>query len=124
MSTPDEVAVLLAEVVALRKRVQVLTVLSLIILAAALVLAVLGWTTGSGRWATAENRAVEVSAQEYRLLDPDGNLRGIWQCPPAGPSLILLDEQGRLAVEVAQRPGKGGSILVKDADGRVLFKQP
>lgn len=121
MSTHEEVAALRAEVALLRKGVRSLAVLTLAALFAALLLGARGWLF---RPAGEEMRAVEVSAQEYRLLDPDGNLRGMWRCPPAGPSLIILDEKGRLAVELGQAPRGGGKIRLLDGAGRVLFERP
>jgi hypothetical protein len=121
---PEEIVALRAEVAALRRRVRLLTILVLSALAVAVVpWAARGMRPAGPRWDADEARAVQVEAQEYRLLDPDGGLRGMWSCPPAGPSMILLDERGRLLFEVRQGP-KGGTLRLLDSEGRLLIERP
>jgi hypothetical protein len=119
MNAADEVAALRAEVGALRRWVSALLLLTLVSLASVVLLAVRGFGAGSG-WGTSEVRVVKIAAQEYHLLDPDGNLRGLWNCPPAGPSLTLHAQNGRVAAELREVPGKGGMIQVFDAAGQPL----
>jgi hypothetical protein len=126
MSTADEVAALKNEVASLRRQVRALLVVALL---PAALWAVLGlWHVIRGRpgglVSGEETRWVQVVAQEYHLTDPDGNLRGLWRCPPAGPSFFLLDENGRVAVEVRQLPGGGGAVKVMDASGKASSSLP
>src|SRR5262249_36577667 len=98
--------------------------LVIVIAIAAVALAVArGRPFGVERWDTNEARSVQVEAQEYHLLDPDGNLRGLRRCPPAGPTLTLLDEHGRLIIELWQH-NQGGAVRVLDATGHPIFEQP
>ena len=117
MAQPDELAGLRAEVAALRRRVRALAALAL--LAAALAAIALARPSRPGG-----GRGTEFVAQEYRLVDPSGNLRGSWRCPPAGPALTLLDEGGRPAAELRLDPGGGGRLRLTGADGRVLDQRP
>jgi hypothetical protein len=54
-----------------------------------------------------------VEARDYHLIDPDGRLRGLFRAPPAGPSLELLDQDGRVraairpAYDIPAEAGKG-----------------
>ena len=77
------------------------------------------WRGGS----PAVARAVTVEAQEYRLVGTDGSLRALWHCPPVGPSMTLLDDKGRISVQIRQHEG-GGELLVNDAEGRAVFRRP
>jgi hypothetical protein len=122
MNPLDEIAGLRAEVAALRGRVRTLFAVLVVGLGATALLALYP-RRGRGGWAAEEARAVQVEAQEYRLLDPDGNLRGLWHCPPAGPALTLLDAEGRVAVDLRQTPD-GGALRVNDAGLRNRFKRP
>jgi hypothetical protein len=127
MSGADEVAVLRAEVVRLHKRLFLVLVVSFASLALAALLlgrALLGEQRLSLLPSGHAARVIQIEAHEYRLLDPDGNLRGLWSCPPAGPSLILLDENGRPAFELRQLPGRGASLKMNDGEGNVLFHKP
>jgi hypothetical protein len=112
----DEVPALRAEVTALRGRVRLLTLLTGAAVAVALVAVF--------RVSPAEPnpRRVELEAQEYRLVDPDGRLRGMFRCPPAGPSLEILDERGRPVIVLSESPLGGGQLRVMDADGRFQVK--
>jgi hypothetical protein len=119
MTPSDQVEALRAEVAALRRQGRALLAVALLALAAA------GWALwrgGPGRPGGAG--AVQFEAQEYRLLDPDGALRGLWTCPPAGPSLIILDGEGRVAAQLSQAPGGGGAIRVADSNGGAVFQKP
>jgi hypothetical protein len=119
MTPADEIAALREEVRGLRRRGRVQLALAVVVL-----LALAALVLEQGRRHRAEGlRAVQVEAQEYRLLDPDGNLRGLWHCPPAGPSFTLLDEQGRAAADVRLGP-TGARLRLTDAAGQVLFEQP
>jgi hypothetical protein len=109
----DEVPALRAEVAALRGRVRMLMLLT----GAALAVAVVALLRGGP-----EPRRVELEAQEYRLMDPDGRLRGMFRCPPAGPSLEILDEHGRPVIVLSESPLGGGQVRVMDADGRFQVK--
>jgi hypothetical protein len=123
MSTNEEMAALRAEIAGLRRWLRLLVALVLVVVVTAVLL--LAWNRLGGLLDRGSQPvgALEVSAQEYRLLDPDGNLRGLWHCPPAGPSLSILDKDGRLAVEVALTPGGGGTIRLREG-GRVVFQRP
>ena len=123
MNPGDEVAALRAEVAVLRRRVRTLFALALAVLITVIVLIALTRRPAGVRWDAEEARAEQVEANQYRLLDPDGNLRGLWNCPPAGPSLVLTDDKGRPAIVMRGTPG-GGTFQVKDATGRVLFEKP
>jgi hypothetical protein len=118
MSSADEVAILRAEIARQRRWLRLLLVLTL----AALTLAALApgramLSRSGAPWpAEDEVRALQFEAHEYRLLDPDGNLRGLWSCPPAGPSLILLDEKGRPFLQLHQLPDGSGLLKFKDGD--------
>jgi hypothetical protein len=127
MTCADEVAQLRAEVTRLHKRLFLVLVVSLAGLALAgfgIGRALLWEQRLSSLQQGSESRVIQIEAQEYRLLDPDGNLRGFWSCPPAGPLLILLDENGRPALELRQMPGGGGFLKVNDGKGNVLFRKP
>jgi hypothetical protein len=123
MTSTDPIAALQVEVIALRRQARILAGVALLALVAA-VFGLLRSGVERQTWQTKEARAIQVEAQEFRLLDPDGRLRGLWRCPPAGPSLTLLDESGRIALELRQAPGGGGGLLLTDAQGKVLFSQP
>lgn len=123
MNPADEIAALRAEVAVLRQRVRTLFALLFAVLAAVIILVAWVRRPAGVRWDAEEARAEQVEAHEYRLLDPDGNLRGLWNCPPVGPSLVLTDDQGRPAVVLRGTP-QGGTLQVKDATGRVLFEKP
>jgi hypothetical protein len=123
MTPGDEIAALRAEVAVLRQRVRTLFALTLGVLITVIVLIALTRRPPGVRWDAEEARAEQVEANQYRLLDPDGNLRGLWNCPPAGPSLVLTDDKGRPAI-VMRGTSQGGTFQVKDATGRVLFEKP
>src|SRR5262245_37251899 len=115
MAPADEVAALRSEVAALRRQARYL-----------LAVALAGVAVGA--WALARaarpgTARFEVEAQEYRLIGPDGNLRGLWTCPPVGPSMTLLDERGRISVQIRHHEA-GGELLVNDSEGRSVFRRP
>src|SRR5262245_51589425 len=112
MTSQDEVA-------ALRRQVRVLWFVAL----TSLVVAGVGMWRGSAKRAE-EIHALQVEAQEFRLLDPNGALRGLWRCPPAGPAFTLLEENGRVAIELRESADGGGSLMMRDADGKILFQRP
>ena len=124
MTADNEVATLRAEVAAVRRQVRGLTILLVLALAGVGVLIVRGQRPGADAVRPGHPAlGASVEAQVYRLLDPDGNLRGLWNCPPAGPSLVLTDDKGRPAI-VMRGTSQGGTFQVKDATGRVLFEKP
>ncbi len=101
----NDIATLRAELAALRRQVRALTWGILAVLGAVVLLLVFRRGPAAGFVADAEIlRTVEVDAQEFRLFDPDGNLRGAFRCPPAGPALNLFDAQGRVVASVAADP--------------------
>jgi hypothetical protein len=111
-----EVPALRAELAALRGRVRLLTLLT----GAAVVVALAAMLRASP--SESNPRRVELEAQEYRLVDPDGRLRGMFRCPPAGPSLEILDERGRPIIVLSESPLGGGQVRIMDADGRFQMK--
>jgi hypothetical protein len=116
----DDIAMLKAQLSAARFQLRVLwlVVIAVATLAVFPRLRTAGVTpVGDGRLGT------QIEAQEYQLLDPDGRLRGQFRAPPAGPSLELLDEMGRVRAALWQRDGTVG-LRLTDAGGRVLFEQP
>ena len=116
MTEGNEVATLRAEVAAVRRQVRGLTILLVLALAGVGVLTVRGQRPGADAVRPGHPAlGAPVEAQMYRLLDPDGNLRGLWQCPPAGPALALMDEAGRPAVTLTA--GKVG-LTLSDGDGQ------
>ncbi len=118
MDHAEEVAALREELAALRRRGR--TALAVALAALALALAACGLLAWRGKALPAGEG---VEAQEYRLIDPDGRLRGMWHCPPAGPSLTLLDEEGRALVVLREGPD-GGTLRVSSRESRVLFGVP
>ncbi len=120
MSSANELAAMRTELASLRFQLRLLFRVVLVAVATG---ALLAWRWHSS-WQCCdvnEARAVQVEAQEYHLLDPDGKLRGMWRCPPAGPSWTMLDEHGRLLVEVRQATGSG-TVRVLDGEGRVAMR--
>jgi hypothetical protein len=123
MSPADEIAALRAELAAQRRRGRVVAAVALAALVGVAVLAARDYRRAGGGWDTDEARAARVEAQAFHLLDPNGNLRGQWSCPPAGPFLTLRDESGR-AVLVLRQTDEGGTLRITDANGQVLLKVP
>lgn len=121
MTPTDEIASLRAEVAGLRRQGRIVLVLVALVLLGVLVIA-WGRRPGARPTLRAEDDA-SVQAQEFRLVDPDGNLRGIWNCPPAGPYLTILDGHGRPLFQLRQSP-EGGVLQLNDATGRAVFKKP
>ncbi|MFL5339031.1 MAG: hypothetical protein ACJ8F7_02595 [Gemmataceae bacterium] len=122
MTPADEIAALRAEVSGLRRQVHVLFAAVLVAVVVAAAFMTWRWRSTGELWNAADTRATKVEAQEYHLLDPDGNLRGLWRCPPAGPTFSLLDENGRPLVVMQQ--GADGTVNVSDGDGRPVFERP
>ncbi len=125
MSTGDQFDALRMEVASLRRRVHALTAVAAVALGVAAVALIARAQPAAGRWGVPgpHPEGSQYEAQEYRLMDPDGRLRGLWRCPPAGPSFELLDETGRVAVEVRQDPG-GGTVRVVGGERREAVLRP
>src|SRR4051812_23849358 len=94
MTTSDEVTALRAEVAAVRRQVHILLVMALLCLGVGVWSLTRGTPIGPAT-GEAEVRVEDMEARAFRLIDSDGNLRGLWHCPPAGPFLTLFDEKGR-----------------------------
>jgi hypothetical protein len=116
----DETAVLKAQLAAVRFQLRALW---LVVLAVA-ALGIFPRLRTPGANLGGEGRpAIQLEAQQFQVLDPEGCLRGQLRAPPAGPSLELFDEAGRVRAALWQRDGAVG-LRLTDADGRVVFEQP
>lgn len=65
-----------------------------------------------------------LTAQEFQLVDKEGNKRGLFGLQPDGsPYIALLDKQGKAHVTVRIRPDGSSSYAMNDPDGtnRVLL---
>ncbi len=116
MPPNPDAALLRAELAALRRQVRVLFALLLVVLAGVGWLLVRGQRPAEHAAGVDALRVTQIETQEVRLLDPDGALRGLFYCPPAGPSLTLMDGQGRIACALSWQPP---GLTLADGPARV-----
>jgi hypothetical protein len=123
MPPADEAAVLRGELAALRRQVHGLFALLLLVLGSVAVVLLRSRGTNVGDFGPNEVlRVGQVETHGVTLLDADNAIRGMVHCPPAGPSLALMDSMGRMAVSIATDPpglslADAGSVRVRAAAG-------
>jgi len=115
----DDAAALRAEIDGLRRQYWSAVVVGLIAVGAVGVVCLNGRQGESAAAAADSRHGTQVEAQTFRLVDVNGNLRGLWHCPPAGPSLTLLDDNGRIAVAVSTDPA---GLTLSVPDGRACIR--